>query len=1762
MSEGAPPAWPTEILEIADVLADADGRGLRRALVVSALPLEVQAVRAHLRPLARCVAPEGKSYYCGEFAGRATAKGGADRWLVVVAASGMGTHLALRTCLEALRTFGPFEAHMFVGIAASRKSDLPIGSVVAGRKVYYPYGGKSADHTFAARPDTMLAHTAILEIADGVALNGGWTSRIIPVLGGQAPAADTYPQPYPPSAVIGPIVSVESVSADPESELEALISEHYQDSQALEMEGYGAMMAGDFRKTPTLVVRGISDVRADKIPGLDAIYQPIAAMHAAAFAFELLDDWARAFVRSQPLSQEEPIAAPQENPTPPPSSEAESNRFVLNLQGQIANFTPDQLAKVEETLRKLTGDDKIKIVSSEPGSVRLVLEGAQALSGIDPEVLRQALAEGADADLMGALDETRYREAQALEGDLSRAPQDLLAWPQTLTVDGGEWIDRPELATLVDTVQSQESSSTILLGNPGAGKSALLARFSAGLSEARWPVLTIKADLLDPSVATEADLQIALALPELPGALLLKIAALRPVVLVIDQLDALAKFVDLKTGRLNAVLNLVRRLSGRRNVHIVLSARTFEAEHDLRLRAIEAERLELTLPAWPDVLAILEAHGIKAAGWPDDAQTVMRHPQALATLLKLKDHSGAAPFRTYQAMLDQLWQERILRRADGAALSKLVGDVADAMADQEVLWLAAARFDDRAAELETLRSLGFLTRPTDHATIGFTHQTLFEHALARGFARAPGRLSAFVLERESSLFVRPKLWAALTYLRDVEPEAYRQELQTLWAAPALRKHLKQLLIEFLGLQATPVDHEIQLMALALQTPPNREVAFRAIAGRQVWFERMAAGFIAPAMVEDERFSRLSAEILARAWGFAAETVLRMMQDRWASSAAYDVLVWGVLQDAPAWSGEALQLAIKVVTRTDINAFALDYAVATLGVEQPEAAFALVRARLDLDLEKAITESKRRAALPGAPKELSEAYMAWRVANSPLDPLQDLAASDRSWETLPTLAEAHPFIALDTLWPWFKGLVGALRAAEPEHGGFGYPNPYALDFRFEDEHTMELPEKPVLTSLRVAVEGVAAADPDRFLVWLDENEAENSTPAQRLFAHGLASQPEQFASRALAFLMASPQRLFVGDIGDFSGTTKRLVRLVSPHWTEAEYETFEAYLVSFNPPVPDGREDLATGKGRRTLLRIVRQTRLGFLNQLPPDRLSDGARALIVEEHRVFPKDRLGTTFSGVYGVGSPMSAEAFSRASDDDILNAFRQLPDATNWDNPRGFGFGGNIQLSREFSNFAQDNQDRAMAIIARFEPDFGSRAAGYAIEAMAQDGDPDAIVALFLDLAARGFTSQEFRDAVTRGLVKLVNRQAVIDDRVVGVLEGWLAATPPADPADPGDEGGADATTTTIDSAFSLRSDEPKAKEVGPILWGHGGLNILPSGNYPILDALLRILLPRSEPNRMVSLLSAHLGRRETEEVWRALLRSLIYLRPDDQAAFDSFLRRLFAAYPGLMFAPEASFLFAHLRWTMPDLVRDLIAPWATSDDEGLQQAYGELVTLIALIQPDQAWAVEALAALADDARPSSARLGAAFAVTHLWPEGGGVDWRPKAAALMVKLMEAADDDMWSAMFDLFRLVDDLSPDRDTLVILNGFADHMATAKGYSPTFVVERLASLLPFEAPLVARIAKALVATIGADLGDLRTGSSTLAPEFVDLAITLHRDPVTREDGTDLFETMLELDAYLARQTLDEIDNRFRDLRAPVRPRLKRAARRGPRRAARR
>jgi hypothetical protein len=94
--------------------------------------------------------------------------------------------------------------------------------------------------------------------------------------------------------------------------------------------------------------------------------------------------------------------------------------------------------------------------------------------------------------------------------------------------------------------------------------------------------------------------------------------------------------------------------------------------------------------------------------------------------------------------------------------------------------------------------------------------------------------------------------------------------------------------------------------------------------------------------------------------------------------------------------------------------------------------------------------------------------------------------------------------------------------------------------------------------------------------------------------------------------------------------------------------------------------------------------------------------------------------------------------------------------------------------------------------------------------------------------------------------------------------------------------------------------------------------------------------------------------------------------------------------------------------------------------------------------------------------------------------------------------------------------------------------------------------------VAKIAKRLIETWRDELGDIQTVTAGSASELVDLAITLHRiGDETREIGLELFEQLVEIQAYTAKETLEQIDNRFRS-QAPQRQRLPRRNRGAKRR----
>ena len=1361
------------------------------------------------------------------------------------------------------------------------------------------------------------------------------------------------------------------------------------------------------------------------------------------------------------------------------------------------------------------------------------------LSTLNSSETVHVLREKLHARLLGVMPETEFVSALTLGRGMLEASRSLLDWPQTLP--DGTAIHRPELDHLLSFVRESESSTTALLGSPGAGKSALLAAFGQSLQRLGVPFLAIKADLLDTDISDEEGLTRFFGLADTPTKLLNGLSRASPVVLIVDQLDALAGYVDLRTGRLNVLLNLVRKLSGSRNLHIVLSARTFEYEHDVRLRTIRAENLKLELPSWSTVLGILEKRGIQAAGWPANAQEVMRSPQALATYLKLGAGAGSEPFTTYQIMLNQLWEEHVLKQPNGAKLSKLAGNIAEQMAEQEAMWLASSRYEESTRELEALLAVGILTRYDSAGRIGFSHQTVFEHALARAFSQQSGRLTTYILERESSLFVRPKLWAALTYLRDVELSTYFTELHAIWSKQDLRIHLRHLLIEFLGQQPDPVDHEVLLMEEAMHSA-HRRTALQAIVGGTGWFARLQHVIAAAMTTAGEH--NIAAAILSRVWDAAPDTVNSLLRTHWLPRDQFDRLTLFVIQSCPCWTEDVFQIASSVSARLVSSPYEFEHIVGTLGASQPDMALRFVRSQLDAQLRLAIEEGQRRAALVPPEDDGEGVRTIWNMSNLPAEPLSKLIESSNGWDSLEALARAHPKDFLATLWPWFREATRALRDVANDDHGPGFSLPYQIDFRFDGESPLDLPEHPIPGSFRTAAEELAAQHESEFHSWLDENQDDDSAPAQRLFAYALASQPERYASRSLQFLLDDKNRFHLGNFHDANSTTTRLIRAVSPCWSEGQIQTFAKAVLDYSPKPGSGLD----ANGRRRFGQRIRQLKANLLEALPSDRISQDVLRFITEQRRQFPAQKDGVQSYGPRYIGSPIAADSLAKASDDDIINAFVELPDASGWDNPKDWMKGGNVQLSREFSEFAKANPDRASAIIRKMTPDIGTRAAGYALDAMAETAPAGLILELIEYLNQRGFTGEEYHDSAARAVERLVRRKLVITEKIISILESWLEEQPrPESPVQPDDDSEED---VFADAAIDTDTDERQDS----ILWGMGGFTMLPRGNYPIAEVLFRVFLQNKEYSRLLGMLERLLQAEDDRRVWEALMRFLSYIPASHTRELTEFLGRLFKQYPELPHTHEGLRLLGRLQWKADAFVGELLSRWNYSGSVRDEQGYGELVALIFLVQPDLDWTKPLMSEILTNPEFSNARVGAIYAAAHIWPEGERHD---ACSALLQGLIPLADPRAWYAIFDLFRLVDKITPETHWIRLLKTMEENLEKAKGVNSNFVVERLQTLLPHYGQLVGRCARKLITNWRSELSDTSTSTATVAPEFVDIAITLHRlGPDTRELGTELFEDLLQANAYTARETLDQIDNRFRSTLTYRRPRLPRRQRYTP------
>lgn len=243
---------------------------IQRIVILTALPLEYLAIRAHLINPKIQVHEKGTHIEEGELPG--------VPWRVAIAQLGPG-NLNAAALTERISSWLRPIAMFFVGIAGSLKDDVNLGDVVVGTIVYAYQGGKQDLDGFKPRSRNWTAPHRLEQAAQLALLSNEWTSTIY-----------SERPPLQPAVHFKPIAAGEVVLNSAESTLSQQLRSHYGDAVAIEMESAGFAQAAHLSDSlPALTVRGISD-KADGLKHLaDAGGgQPQAAAHAAAATIAII----------------------------------------------------------------------------------------------------------------------------------------------------------------------------------------------------------------------------------------------------------------------------------------------------------------------------------------------------------------------------------------------------------------------------------------------------------------------------------------------------------------------------------------------------------------------------------------------------------------------------------------------------------------------------------------------------------------------------------------------------------------------------------------------------------------------------------------------------------------------------------------------------------------------------------------------------------------------------------------------------------------------------------------------------------------------------------------------------------------------------------------------------------------------------------------------------------------------------------------------------------------------------------------------------------------------------------------------------------------------------------------------------------------------------------------------------------------------------------------------------------------------------------
>jgi SEFIR domain len=1299
-----------------------------------------------------------------------------------------------------------------------------------------------------------------------------------------------------------------------------------------------------------------------------------------------------------------------------------------------------------------------------------------------------------------------------LKKRLYDASKGLLNWKRTLADD--RQIPRLELERLKGCIQTEDSSTTILLGAPGSGKSALMAELGHWVEAENYVLLAIKADYLDNTIKTIEDLQRYLRLDRHLYDAIAAIADREKVVLLIDQLDAISELLDRNPERLNILLATIESLSNINNVHIVATCREFEFRHGSQFDRLDnLDRLDLSLPTWETIAPLLEEKQHHPYQIGESFRQILQNPFHLGIFLEVAKPGEVLD--SLSKLLDRLWQKYILERSQAKKYVKFLEKIADRMTKEEVLWLPNAIGDDSPQIYQYLIRSGILIENSDNSTVGFRHQTYYDHTLARAYARESQSLTERVLTGQDSLFVRPVLLRSLTYLRGTDTIRYQKQLITFLKTEKqkIRYHIRSLLIEFIAAQSHPNPVEAELLIPLLKSPKEGIKVLDLTSGSPGWFDlfhtRSEFTNWLTKPIEKAIYCR---PILAMAATSAPERVWSLLEEYCLHDRAYDNLSIVAIKNITVWTPERVVRTAEIIRRSDIGWNNVADITEKVTESLPNYAANIILAHLNYRLDRAIEASN--IPLPKLPADASESKKIRRYRHNSFNVFENLLKLENQFYQIEEFAANNPQSFLASIWPWFIEVVKRLVKE---------PNTPAIRYREDDAYDLDLFKGDLIDSLVAAIVALVNQDKIAFLKFVRDNETSDLLVVHRLLAKGWEVIASAEPKRVMDYLLADVRRFSLGGNLHYHQETELLIVGIFPYLEVEDREKIEIVIQQFKYYHPSGNR--AADLSRR-YLEFNREHRLSLLKAIPAPYLSDRSRRLKEEEQRALPwvEQREHYSSTSVYRVGSRMTKAEMSRASDKALLNLFERLSDNTAETINRRESIdpsrSGDVnQQSREFGELVKDDPSRFFRLLSHLQPQCHERYVGCALENLAKtDRPPSDLLDLIADLDRQGFASEDFRSHAATALQTIATTSSGLPQPSISLLESWLPGYIDPKPSD-----GQDKEETSSD----LKS---------PILFGTSGSHFLIGGRGHIIWTIADGYLRQSSPDLegWAQFVRSQIDVETHPRIWVEIFSRMQVLLNGDRPEATELFDRIICNYPEVLKYPWALYSIGRLMgWFEPqETVRKWLMTIELDRSTLSQQAYGELLLIYNLGYQDE-WSMERIRyhlALDNEA----ILCGLAHAASFLWARR---ECRAIATEILYTLASSSFPSVRGAVASIFQHYGErIEFDRGMLKIIEAVYKNkdLLSISAISLLEIIEER-GLVDRHPKVVLAVCKKAI-DLCKELTKLNHDTSHLAPSLTALAIRLHRQPKFRKDGLKLFERLLALNLRETQSALETLDRK--------------------------